>query len=91
MADDSKTAAPASLEGRIDALSELTKCLLTAMVVHGSLTKEEALDLLDQARASLPNGQAAAGGEELARIAADLPSRLRAAAHPRITVDHHDH
>jgi|GEM_PF-5993639 len=91
MADNPTTTALAHLEGRIDALSELTKCLLTAMVVHGSLTKEEVLDLLDQAGAALPNGRAEAGRDELVRIAADLPARIRAAAHPRISGDHHDH
>jgi hypothetical protein len=93
MADNSNAADLAQrLQGRIDALSLLNKSLLTALVVRGQLTKEEVLAMIDEAEEALPGGGAkAAAKSELASIAADLPARLKAAAHPRVGEQAHDH
>ena len=91
MADDSSTAELAQrLQGRIDALSSLSKCLLTAVIVRGLLTKEETLAMIEEAGGLLQEGSGTGAAHgELAAIAADIPARLRTAAHPRAS-DHHD-
>jgi hypothetical protein len=93
MADSPSTAEPLErLQERIDALSALSKCLLSTMVVRGLLTGEEALTLLEEAGASLRCGKGKrAARDELAAIGADLPVRIRRAAHPLVSSHHDDH
>ncbi len=93
MAENSNAAELAQrLQGRIDALSLLNKSLLAALVVRGQLTKEEVFAMIDEAEDALPEGAARAAAKgELASIAADLPVRLKVAAHPRVGEQAHDH
>jgi hypothetical protein len=93
MADNPRAAEPAQrLPGRIDALSVLSRCLLSTMVVRGLLTREEALTMLEKAGASLQGSKGKkAARDELAAIGADLHARIRMAAHPRVSGHHDDH
>jgi hypothetical protein len=62
------------------------------MVVRGLLTGEEALAMLEEAGASLQGGKGRkAARDELAAIGADLPARIRTAAHPRVSGHHDEH
>ncbi len=82
----------AALEARVEALSSLTKSLLTTFVLRGTLFKADMQPLIDTAAQMLEeNADKARVVAELDRIGAALPGYQRARMGPEQSDADHDH
>lgn len=94
MSDDPLSEADriAVLEARVTALSSLTKSLLTTLMIHGLVTREEIQPLVSSAEALMAAGaDRSLAHAELEGIQRDLPAYLREKMGPAPDPDDHDH